>query len=149
MTYGIPILALKRNSLCCAPVGCWSTVCTSGTRPLYEDSALMSSMENFLSQHRRCLEQHNWWNEKRVFVCLGPNGELCKFLDGLAVANDVPSYVKDHFGHAALLTMPDKCTLHQVHFCTACGILTHGPTFFGNGVSIKMPPCPPAQMHWV
>ncbi|KAL0410039.1 UNVERIFIED_CONTAM: hypothetical protein Slati_3593600 [Sesamum latifolium] len=27
---------------------------------------------------------------------LGPNGELCKFLDGLSDAKDVPSYVKDH-----------------------------------------------------
>ncbi|KAL0347113.1 UNVERIFIED_CONTAM: hypothetical protein Scaly_1727300 [Sesamum calycinum] len=32
----------------------------------------------------------------KFFVCQGPNGELRKFLDGLADAKDVPSYVKDH-----------------------------------------------------
>ncbi|GKA94232.1 uncharacterized FCP1 homology domain-containing protein-like protein [Tanacetum coccineum] len=34
---------------------------------------------------------------------LGPHGELRAFLDGLAEANDVPTYVKDHpFGEAAI-----------------------------------------------
>ena len=41
---------------------------------------------------------------RNVKNCLsGPDGELRAFLNGLAEANDVPNYVKDHpFGEAAI-----------------------------------------------
>lgn len=40
---------------------------------------------------------------KFVFLCLGPNGELRKYLQGVADAEDVQSYVKDHrLGQAAI-----------------------------------------------
>lgn len=38
-------------------------------------------------------------------VSLGPKGELRLYLDGLADADDVPSYVKEHpFGQPAVTT---------------------------------------------
>ncbi|PWA87678.1 hypothetical protein CTI12_AA127360 [Artemisia annua] len=51
----------------------------------------------------------NYDPENKEDAFLGPDGELRVFLNGLAEANDVPSYVKDHpIGEPAITSLhPD------------------------------------------